>query len=201
MANHADNYIIITTNLPPKLFFINSDKEWEDEDTGDDSNWSFRVYDPKVFPEITDWWTQWFDSSDVTITRGDDGRNTYTISGTSAWTPPCEGFQHIYDKLVEYDPDIEITMYFDEPGCELFWKWYNGEATYLDNPRLCYSEILNADIIADHISDESAEVFEQFYSYEDSIEQSKALAMLRDKLVEKWADTDAINEEIEMINS
>lgn len=201
MANHCDNYIIITTTLPPKLFFTNSDNAWEDEDTGDDSNWKFEAYNPKVFPEITDWWTKWFEYNNVTITRGPDWVNIYTISGTSAWAPPCEGFHHIYYKLAEYDSEIDILMYFEEPGCEIFGKWHNGEDTYPDSPILCYSKILDADIITNNISDESLEVFEQFHSLEDTIRLSEAVIRLNAKRLNDWADIEAIDEELENLTS
>ena len=61
---------------------------------------------------LQNWDTKW-DAYDVTIT--DDDPDQLEVEFSTAWSPP----EAICHKLREDYPDIAISWFYDEPGCEI----------------------------------------------------------------------------------
>ena len=61
---------------------------------------------------VQNWDTKW-DAYDVEVT--DDDPEQLEVEFNTAWSPP----EAICDKLREDYPDIAISWFYDEPGCEI----------------------------------------------------------------------------------
>ena len=61
---------------------------------------------------LQNWDTKW-DAYDVVVT--DDDPEQLEVEFNTAWSPP----EAICDKLREDYPDIAISWFYDEPGCEI----------------------------------------------------------------------------------
>ena len=61
---------------------------------------------------VQNWDTKW-DAYDVVVT--DDDPECLEVEFNTAWSPP----EAICDKLREDYPDLAISWFYDEPGCEL----------------------------------------------------------------------------------
>ena len=61
---------------------------------------------------VQNWDTKW-DAYDVEVT--DDDPEQFEVEFNTAWAPP----EAICHKLREDYPDIAISWFFDEPGCEI----------------------------------------------------------------------------------
>ena len=61
---------------------------------------------------VRNWDTKW-DAYDVEVT--DDDPDQFEVTFNTAWSPPeavCEALRELY-------PDLVISWFYDEPGCEL----------------------------------------------------------------------------------
>ena len=61
---------------------------------------------------VQNWDTKW-DAYDVTIT--DDDPDCLQVEFDTAWSPP----EAICNELREQYPDLAVSWFFDEPGCEI----------------------------------------------------------------------------------
>jgi hypothetical protein len=61
---------------------------------------------------LQNWDTKW-DAYDVVVT--DDDPDCLEIEFNTAWSPP----EAICDELREQYPDLSISWFYDEPGCEI----------------------------------------------------------------------------------
>ena len=61
---------------------------------------------------IQNWDTKW-DAYDVVVT--DDDPESVEIEFNTAWSPP----EAICNEIREQYPDVSISWFFDEPGCEI----------------------------------------------------------------------------------
>ena len=61
---------------------------------------------------LQNWDTKW-DAYDVVVT--DDDPDQFEVEFNTAWSPP----EAICNELREQYPDVEISWFFDEPGCEI----------------------------------------------------------------------------------
>jgi len=61
---------------------------------------------------VQNWDTKW-DCYDVVVT--DDDPESLEIEFNTAWSPP----EAICDKIREDYPDVSVSWFYDEPGCEL----------------------------------------------------------------------------------
>lgn len=78
---------------------------------------------------IGNWGTKW-DLCDCTATRNNS--NNITLSFDTAWSPPVEAYQTLWEM------GIEVDAYFYEPGMAFAGTWFNGQETY-------YQDLSNSD--------------------------------------------------------
>lgn len=64
--------------------------------------------------QINHWGTKWDIARDH-VEWGDDDEDYFVIHFDTAWSPP-EGICH---RLRELFPDLSISWFYDEPGCEV----------------------------------------------------------------------------------
>ena len=73
----------------------------------------------------------------------------WTIDFTSAWAPPENYMEYLQTLLLSIDDRTRITMYFEEPGCDLLGYWEDGNSYCDDRPITYYSSLLDKDVIGD----------------------------------------------------
>lgn len=132
--------------------------------------------DPSGKDPFPFWWTRWIDVHELTleehtqapppepepimITQGTRRYplytwpkkkpykyTTYKITFTSAWAPPINYLDRLYQILKMVDDRTEMHIQYYEPGCWVLGEWQNGHENNYDAPDTYYSDILWEDIM------------------------------------------------------
>jgi len=75
--------------------------------------WSNGYQDDRWYDwRLQNWDTKW-DAYDVTVT--DDDPDQLEVEFSTAWSPP----EAICERIREDYPDVSVSWFYDEPGCEI----------------------------------------------------------------------------------